>query len=49
VALQLKRRGITRVRPLHGGLEGWMTLGFPVRELPAPALPAELKPQEVTK
>jgi hypothetical protein len=33
VALQLKRRGITRVRPLEGGLEGWIALSFPVREL----------------
>jgi rhodanese-related sulfurtransferase len=26
VALMLKRRGITRVRPLQGGLEGWRQL-----------------------
>jgi rhodanese-related sulfurtransferase len=30
VALQLKRRGITRIRPLEGGLEQWQALGFPV-------------------
>ena len=30
VALMLKRRGITRVRPLAGGLEGWREKGFPV-------------------
>jgi 3-mercaptopyruvate sulfurtransferase SseA len=36
VALLLKRRGITRVHPLEGGLERWKALGFPLRELPAP-------------
>jgi 3-mercaptopyruvate sulfurtransferase SseA len=40
VALQLKRRGITRVRPLEGGLTRWMAQGFPVRELPASEVPA---------
>ncbi len=40
MALRLKRRGITRVRPLAGGMAGWMALGFPVRELAAPAIPA---------
>jgi rhodanese-related sulfurtransferase len=40
VALQLKRRGITRVHPLEGGVTGWMALGFPVLELPAPVIPA---------
>jgi rhodanese-related sulfurtransferase len=39
VALQLKRRGITRVRPLEGGLEQWVSLGFPVRPLEASELP----------
>jgi len=33
VALQLKRRGITRVHPLQGGLAQWMALGLPVDEL----------------
>jgi hypothetical protein len=28
VALQLRRRGITRVRPLAGGLEAWIAAGF---------------------
>ena len=40
MALRLKRRGITRVRPLDGGLAGWMALSFPVRELAVPAIPA---------
>lgn len=35
MALLLKRRGITRVHPLEGGLERWKALGFPVLELPA--------------
>jgi len=35
VALQLKRWGITRVRPLDGGLARWMALKYPVRELSA--------------
>jgi rhodanese-related sulfurtransferase len=30
VALQLKRRGIDRVRPLEGGYAGWTKLGYPV-------------------
>lgn len=33
MALQLKRQGITRVRPLHGGLELWMDRKFPTMEL----------------
>ena len=30
MALQLKRAGIRRVRPLAGGFEAWRQLGFPV-------------------
>jgi rhodanese-related sulfurtransferase len=30
VALLLKQRGITRVRPLMGGLNGWRERGYPV-------------------
>jgi 3-mercaptopyruvate sulfurtransferase SseA len=30
VALMLKRRGITRVRPLAGGLSGWREKGYPL-------------------
>jgi 3-mercaptopyruvate sulfurtransferase SseA len=33
VALQLKRNGITRVRPLQGGLDLWMDRRFPTEEL----------------
>jgi len=30
VALALRERGITRVRPLAGGLQGWRVRGFPI-------------------
>gem|GEM_PF-389010 len=30
MALQLKRRGLHRVRPLEGGYAGWTQLGYPV-------------------
>jgi len=48
VALQLQRKGITRVRPLQGGLAAWMALNFPVEALqPAVASdrPAALRTQ----
>jgi len=38
VALQLKRKGITRVHPLDGGLAGWMALNYPVQALQLPAV-----------
>ena len=36
MALQLRRKGVTRVHPLHGGLAQWMALGFPVVDLVLP-------------
>lgn len=30
MALQLRSRGIVRVRPLEGGYAGWKGLGYPV-------------------
>jgi rhodanese-related sulfurtransferase len=39
VALQLRRRGITRVHPLEGGLAAWMALDYPVQAM-APVKPA---------
>lgn len=33
VALVLKRRGITNVFPLIGGLQGWIDLGYPTQSL----------------
>jgi rhodanese-related sulfurtransferase len=32
VALLLKKRGITRVRPLEGGLDAWKEAGYPLDE-----------------
>ena len=37
MALQLKRVGITRVRPLHGGLQLWLDREFPTQELKLPS------------
>jgi 3-mercaptopyruvate sulfurtransferase SseA len=37
VALLLHKRGITRVRPLLGGLERWRELEYPVQARVAPA------------
>ena len=34
VALALKKRGIDRVFPLEGGLEAWVSCGYPVEVLP---------------
>lgn len=45
MALLLERRGITRVHPLEGGMARWMTLGFPVRELVVPPMPAVQRAQ----
>ena len=36
MALQLRRKGVTRVHPLQGGLAEWMALGFSVVELVLP-------------
>lgn len=46
MALLLKRRGITRVHPLEGGLEAWMALSFPVQAVgpPAGAEPTAARP-----
>ena len=44
VALQLHRLGVTRVRPLRGGFDGWKEAGYPLldyaedSQLPAPDL-----------
>jgi rhodanese-related sulfurtransferase len=35
LALQLKKAGIRRVRPLAGGLDAWREKGFPVELVPA--------------
>jgi 3-mercaptopyruvate sulfurtransferase SseA len=41
VALQLRRQGISRVRPLAGGLEAWIAADFPLEAIPTEALPAQ--------
>jgi membrane protein DedA with SNARE-associated domain/rhodanese-related sulfurtransferase len=33
VALELRRMGVKRVRPLRGGLEGWREAGYPLDEV----------------
>jgi hypothetical protein len=33
VALLLKRRGVTRIRPLAGGLDGWRARGLSLEPL----------------
>jgi 3-mercaptopyruvate sulfurtransferase SseA len=50
VALKLKRNGISRVRPLQGGLNLWMARKFPIEELqitraPSPVLLAQARDQ----
>jgi membrane protein DedA with SNARE-associated domain/rhodanese-related sulfurtransferase len=40
VALQLKHKGISRVRPLEGGLAAWMALNLPVRTVQLPVVAA---------
>ncbi|HXJ94095.1 MAG TPA: hypothetical protein VMT20_14700 [Terriglobia bacterium] len=37
MALLLRQRGVTRVRPLEGGLDAWRRLGYPLTIAQAPA------------
>lgn len=37
MALQLRRVGVHKVRPLAGGLQGWLAAGLPVEPLVAPS------------
>jgi len=37
VALLLMKYGVTRVRPLEGGIEAWRDLGFPLIPRLSPA------------
>ena len=47
VALLLKRKGITRVHPLEGGLAAWMALGFPVLAVPLPVVAVDERADRV--
>ena len=40
VALQLQRLGITRVRPLRGGFDGWKQAGYPLHDYVERSAPA---------
>ena len=42
VALQLHKLGISRVRPLRGGFEGWRNAGYPLIDYVPPPVAAEL-------
>ena len=33
LAIQLRQRGLTRVRPLLGGLDGWRARGYPLEPI----------------
>ena len=50
VALQLHRLGITRVRPLRGGFDGWKEAGYPlydyVQDVPTSPAVLNLKPTQ---
>ena len=41
MALALKRKGISRVRPLLGGLDAWLERQYPVEQL-APVMQAQI-------
>ena len=41
VALELQHKGISRVRPLEGGLAAWMALNLPVRAVQLPVAVAD--------
>ena len=42
MALLLRKRGITRVRPLAGGLGGWRERGYPLAPYAVPQPVAEV-------
>jgi 3-mercaptopyruvate sulfurtransferase SseA len=50
VALQLHRLGITRVRPLRGGFDGWKAAGYPLFdyvEVAGIAVPESITPKSL--
>jgi 3-mercaptopyruvate sulfurtransferase SseA len=46
VALQLKKAGFKRVRPLVGGLAAWRGNGFPIEDIPREINVAVINPAE---
>jgi membrane protein DedA with SNARE-associated domain/rhodanese-related sulfurtransferase len=44
-ALILHRRGITRVRPLLGGIDGWRRRNYPMSPMPIATIPVEAGPE----
>jgi membrane protein DedA with SNARE-associated domain/rhodanese-related sulfurtransferase len=44
VALQLHRLGITRVRPLRGGFDGWKKAGYPLHDYTEDSEPSAIPP-----
>jgi len=42
VALKLNKLGITRVRPLAGGLDAWIELEYPLEEAQVAAASAQV-------
>lgn len=47
MALQLRKHGIRRVRPLLGGFHEWKKLGFPLVEIPEPPDPMGPAPTRI--
>jgi 3-mercaptopyruvate sulfurtransferase SseA len=41
VALLLQKKGITRVRPLDGGIDAWLSNKFPLQSSVSAAEPAD--------
>jgi rhodanese-related sulfurtransferase len=46
VALLLRKQGIRRIRPLQGGLDAWRKLGYPVQNIEAVAISAQVVPAQ---
>jgi len=47
VALQLRKIGIRRVRPLLGGFHEWKKLGFPLVEITVAELPPSVSGRRI--
>jgi 3-mercaptopyruvate sulfurtransferase SseA len=42
VALLLRKKGVKRIRPLEGGLDGWRERGYPLENVPVGGEPEEI-------